>query len=313
MPQKALGSRNRRRRPRLQVMADWLTDRVIRMVLWVLLRFPWRLRLVLAGMLASGVVGRVNGWRRQARENLALIWPDLTPRQTDDLSREVLANIGRSLVELYSPEEFVARVAGEPLTGPGVGHLVEAQAQGRPVLLVTGHIGNYDAMRAALLARGYAVGGLYKRMANRFFNDHYVATIERIGKPLFPKDSTGKRAMIAFLRQGGMLGIVLDQHVSDGVPLLFLGVPAMTALSAAQLALKYDALLLPVYGIRRPDLGFDLIVSEPVPHGDPVAMTQALNDDLAEQVRAHPEQWMWSHRRWRQIGTPPAGQSAGRG
>ena len=87
-----------------------------------------------------------------------------------------------------------------------------------------------------------------------------------------------------------------------------MGEPALTALSAAELALKFDALVVPVYGIRRPDLGFDLIVGQEIPKGNAEEMTQALNDDLEAQVRAHPEQWIWMHRRWRPA---PEGFGAG--
>ena len=66
------------------------------------------------------------------------------------------------------------------------------------------------------------------------------------------------------------------------------------------MALKYDAPLVPVYGLRQPDgLSFRVIVEAPVPPGDPMAMTQALNDSLAALVRRHPEQWFWIHRRWK--------------
>jgi KDO2-lipid IV(A) lauroyltransferase len=66
------------------------------------------------------------------------------------------------------------------------------------------------------------------------------------------------------------------------------------------MALKYDCLLVPVYGIRQPDgLHFTLLVEDAIPHGDPAVMTQALNDSLAAQVMARPEQWFWVHRRWK--------------
>ena len=58
-------------------------------------------------------------------------------------------------------------------------------------------------------------------------------------------------------------------------------------------------LILPTYGIRRPDGGFDLRVEAPIPHSTPEAMTQALNDSLEAQVRAHMDQWLWTHRRWK--------------
>jgi KDO2-lipid IV(A) lauroyltransferase len=106
--------------------------------------------------------------------------------------------------------------------------------------------------------------------------------------------------MVRFLRSGGMLGLLMDQHMGAGEELQFMGRPAMTALSAADLALKYGALVVPTYAVRRPGgLDFDIIIEQPIPHGTPQAMTQAINDSLDRLVRAHPDQWFWIHRRWK--------------
>lgn len=285
-------------RTKLELAQDWVSDRVLRVALWLMLRLPWRARLGLAARFVA-MLAPLMGWSKRIRANLRRILPTLPEKEVARLVRAVPASFGRTMIELYSPEEFRSRIARETLTGPGVAALQEARDQRRPALLVTGHIGNYDAVRAALIDKGFQVGGLYKPMVNRFFNDHYVGTIERIGKPLFPRNRGGMADMLKFLRSGGMLGVVLDQHVSGGVALDFMGQPAMTSLSVAEMALKYNALVVPVYGIRRPDLGFDLVVEAPVPAQDPVQMTQLLNDSLERQVRAHPEQWIWMHRRWR--------------
>ncbi|MCB5412318.1 lysophospholipid acyltransferase family protein [Pseudogemmobacter faecipullorum] len=287
----------------LETIQDWIVDRVLRAALWLMLRFPWGQRLAISAGFVS-LLSHFTSWRRRIRENLALIMPELPQAEVERLVREVPASFGRTMIELYSPEEFSARIAREELKGPGVPALEAAHAQGRAVLLVTGHIGNYDAMRAALITRGYRVGGLYKPMVNRFFNDHYVSTIERIGEPLFPRNRNGMSEMLRFLRSGGMLGVVLDQHMYSGVLLNFMGQPAKTSLSVAEMALKYNALIVPTYGIRRPDLGFDLIVEAPVEAGDPLETTQKLNDSLEAQVRAHPDQWIWMHRRWRPENLP---------
>jgi KDO2-lipid IV(A) lauroyltransferase len=99
-----------------------------------------------------------------------------------------------------------------------------------------------------------------------------------------------------------MVGMLIDQHMGQGTALDFMGQPAMTALSAAELALKYNCLLVPVYGIRQADgLHFDLVVEAPIAPSDAVTMTQALNDSLAAQVRRRPEQWFWVHRRWKAL------------
>jgi KDO2-lipid IV(A) lauroyltransferase len=105
---------------------------------------------------------------------------------------------------------------------------------------------------------------------------------------------------VRHLKDGGQLVLLFDQHVLLAPILDFLGKPARTALSAAELALRYDALLIPFYGIRQKDgLSFETVLEAPIPHSDPVTMTQALNDSLAARVREKPEQWFWVHRRWR--------------
>ena len=277
----------------------WLSDRLIRAALWVMLRLPYRARLAIAAFLMTHVVAPLAGYRQRVRDNLAYVLPDLPKAEVARLLRAVPENMGRTLAELYSGQELVDRLMKEPLSGPGVAALEEAHRMGRPVLLVTGHIGNYDAVRGSLIRRGYRVGGLYREMGNPFFNSHYVKAISQIGTPLFPRGRKGLAEMIRFLRSGGMVGLVLDQHMSDGMPLDFMGRTARTALSAAEMALRYDALVVPTYGIRRPDLGFDVIVEAPIPHASPAEMTQALNDSLERLVRAHMDQWLWTHRRWK--------------
>jgi Kdo2-lipid IVA lauroyltransferase/acyltransferase len=246
------------------------------------------------------VIAPLAGYDARVRDNLALVLPDLAPAEVRRMMRAVPDNVGRTLIEIYSGAEFVARTTATPLQGPGVEALDAAHAAGRPVILVTGHFGNYDASRAALIARGFRVGALYRPMRDAAFNAHYLAAISGIGTPVFPRGRAGLGQMVRFLRGGGMLGMLIDQSMGHGAPLTFFGHPAKTALSAAELALKYDALVVPTYGVRRADgLTFDVIVEQPVPHGDAAAMTQALNDSLEALVRRHPDQWFWIHRRWK--------------
>ncbi|MFN3970523.1 MAG: lysophospholipid acyltransferase family protein [Gemmobacter sp.] len=265
-----------------------------------LLRLPYRWRVPLCGWVMAWVIAPLAGYDRRVRENLALILPDLPRAEVRRLMRAVPANVGRTLIEIYSGAEFVARAAALPLTGEGVAALDAAHAAGRPVILVTGHFGNYDASRAALIARGYRVGALYRPMRDPVFNAQYVAAISGIGTPVFPRGREGLGQMLRFLKGGGMLGMLIDQHMGHGAPLSFFGHTALTALSAAELALKYDALVIPTYAVRRPDgFDFEVTVEAPIPHGTPQAMTQALNDSLEALVRRYPDQWFWIHRRWK--------------
>ena len=190
--------------------------------------------------------------------------------------------------------------AEAPVRGEGYEPLMEATKAGRPVILVSGHMGNYDIVRSALMQRGLKIGGLYRKMNYDGFNDFYVSRITEIGEPLFLRGRRGLAEMVRFLREGNAVAMLIDQHMNSGAALTFFGRPARTALSAAEMALKYDALLVPCYGIRQPDgLSFEVLVKAPVPHTTPEEMTQALNDSLEEQVRAQLDQWLWVHRRWK--------------
>lgn len=269
---------------------------------------PYRWRIPLLGWLGAHVVGPLAGLRGRVRRNLDLIAPDLPPSERARMAQQVPGNMARTLGEIFSGADFVAHATRSEVEGTGLTALHDAHAKGQPVILVTGHLGNYDAARALLLAQGFNVAGFYMPMRNPAFNARYVAAISRIGTPVFARGRDGLAAMLRFLRKGGMVGLVTDHYMAHGALLDFMGQPARTALSAAEIALKYNALLVPVYGIRQPDgLNFRVRIEEPVPHSDPVTMTQALNASLEALVRQNMDQWMWTHRRWKHNQAKDAG------
>ena len=280
---------------------NYLQSLIYRALIGTAMSLPYSKRVPFTGRSVSLVAGLV-GWRKRIRDNLALINPAMPEHEIRKLIQTVPNNVGRTLIEIWSGTEFRERVREIPFTGKGVSALEEAKAENRPVVLITGHFGNYDAPRAALIERGYRVGGLYIPMANGFFNDRYVEAISRIGTPVFERSSSGKgqKEMVRFLKSGGAVGLVADHFMEHGVPIEFLGRPAKTSLNPAKMAIRYDALFVPIYGLRLNDgISFDIIVDEPIPHGDPVEMTRTATASLERLVRRHPEQWFWIHRRWK--------------
>lgn len=289
-------------RATLTDLGDRAQNLVIMALIGLLRSLPYSWRVPFAGWVMRRLIAPVAGYGRRVRENLALIWPDLPQDRVRVITQAVCDNVGRTMAELYSPTEFKAMVAAAPILGAGLTAVHQAQAAGRGVIFVSGHFGNHDVARAVLAAQGKPVAALYRPQRNQHFDRHFAATIRGISEPLFARGRRGLAELVSHLRGGGMVGILIDQHMKKGEPLDFLGHPAMTALSAAEMALKYNSLLVPVYGIRQPDgLHFNLLVEEPIAHSDARTMTQALNDSLAEQVRRNPEQWFWVHRRWKGV------------
>ena len=267
-------------------------------LLWVLHRLDYPTRLRFGGWFFSRVVVRVTQYQRRILQNLALIFPDLTSTEAKKLSQRISQNIGITFTELFSPKDFVQKNTNYNLTGKGFEALKTAQTKGRPAIVVSGHFGNYDVVRTNLIREGLNVGGLYRRMENPYFHDLYIKSISAIGDGLFERGLPGLKGMLKFLRGGGVLAVLIDQRISGGETLNFMGHPAYTSLSIAELALKLEAVVVPAYAVRKPDLSYDIVIEDPIVPSTARQMTQDLNDSLSKQVRAHPEQWFWIHRRW---------------
>lgn len=278
---------------------DWSVDRFARVLLWVSFRLSYARRVPMMGAVFRAL-GGVTGYRARAEAQLEYIYPDMPIGERKRITSAVLDNFGRVLIENYSTLDQLASAARWDPHGPGMDACQTACAEGRSILFVSGHYGNYQAARAAMNVRGYQMGGLYRLMNNPYANAKYIASVEGVGGPAFPRDRRGLAQFVRVLRDGGQVALLIDQYFGDGVQLDFLGKPAPTAISAGEMALKYNALLVPIYAERLENgLDFDVIVEAPIAHTDARTMTQALNDSLTARVHAHPEQWFWVHRRWK--------------
>lgn len=279
---------------------DRLVDVGSRVLVASALAMPYRVRVPFVGWVTSRVIAPLAGWRRRIRDNLALVLPDLPRSEVERIVRNVPDNVGRTLIEIYSGRDFVDRVMDSPLEGPGLGALEAAKDAGRPIVLVTAHIGNYDAARGKLSRTGYPMAALYRPMKNAAFNAHYLRAISGIAEPLFATDVRGIAGFVRHLRDKGIVAIVADVGSRKAPLLEFMGKPAHTPLSAAEWAVKYGADFIPIFALRQRDgLTFRIHVAEPVPHGAPQEMMQRYNDTLEQIVLAYPDQWFWIHRRWK--------------
>jgi Kdo2-lipid IVA lauroyltransferase/acyltransferase len=289
-----------RQRTTIVDLADRLSNAALRGLIGFALVLPYRWRVPMMGWLMAHVIGPAVGYRRRAMDNLALIYPSMPRRARRRIATGVLDNSGRTIIENYSGPDLAHQLRDTVLTGPGVVALADAKATGRAVIFVTAHFGNYEAPRHVLLAMGYSIGGLYRPMSNPYFNSHYVRTMASVSGPIFDKSPGGTLGFARFLKKGGMATILFDVHTSQGTPIDFLGQPALTATSAAEFALRFNALLIPYFGVRQPDgLNFHIELGAPIAHSDPVRMTQTMTELLEDQIAARPALWFWVHKRWK--------------
>ncbi|MEL6640292.1 MAG: lauroyl acyltransferase [Pseudomonadota bacterium] len=280
---------------------DRWSDRILRALLWLMMRLPYTWRVPLMGRLMGRLIGPLSGYRRRARRHLAMVYPNMPPATRKRLATDVCDNFGRTLIENYSWQELGARLSDTTPTGPGVAAVAEAAASGTPVIFVTGHFGNHEAPRHVLTQMGYTIGGLYRPMANAYFNAHYAKTMSSWGGPVFAQGRQGTIGFAKHLKSGGMATLLFDVANAGGENISFLGHPARTALSAAELAIRFNAVVIPYFAVRQADgLSFDIFVEDPITHGPPIQMMQEATRRLEAQVEKHPSQWFWVHRRWKQ-------------
>lgn len=277
-----------------------MTDLALRALIGGALALPYTRRVPLFGALLRRAVGPRAGYRERAERNLSRIHPDMDPATRREIADAVLDNFGRTLIENYSRRAFARHLSRTQAHGAGLPEIAAARAAGRPVLFVTGHFGNHEAPRQVLTRMGYVIGGLYRPAANPYFNAHYARTMTGMSGPVFEQGTRGTRGLARFLKDGGMATLLFDVSDRRGAAIDFLGRPAPTSLAAAELALRFDALLVPYFGTRQPDgLSFDVEVERPIAHGPPEHMMAEATRRLEARVLAHPGQWFWVHRRWK--------------
>jgi KDO2-lipid IV(A) lauroyltransferase len=272
---------------------------LVRVLLGILNIFPFRMRVKIGGAIVGSLIANLRSPRTRIEKNLRKIYPDISLSEVRIIAGTLGRNFGRSFIEILNNHAFQDHPELLHASGPGIEILRDAKANGKGAIIVSGHFGQWESARHFLKSEGIEVGAVYRPSNNHYFDRLFVPQIENAGKPALPSGRSGTMDMVRHIRADGMVAILLDQRYSTGESLNFMGHPAKTSTAAASLALKYDIPMIPVYGIRREDsLDVDIIFEDPIPHTDPITMSQAANDSLAAQVRRNPGQWYWLHNRW---------------
>lgn len=268
-----------------------------------------------AGRLAYRPLGirraTVEGHLRQAFPDRDEAWV----RRTAAAAYAHLGREGLSLLRLYRLGP--ADVVRETRVVEGLEALRSAVEAGTGAVVVTGHFGNWEIGGAAVAARGIPLDVVAQRQANPLFDRLINDARSRLGMRVIYRGRATKETLRS-LREGRVVAFVADQDARRaGVFVPFLGRQASTFRGPAVLALRSGAPLFIATAIRTEDGRHDVrIRSVPMPEeGDPEERTEALTarhaSALEEAVRAHPEQYLWHHRRWKTA--PPEGGKAERG
>jgi KDO2-lipid IV(A) lauroyltransferase len=252
--------------------------------------------------------------RRIALDNLARAYPALPPRARARLARRASQHLGMTLVEL-------ARLLARPLDATldriyleGVDHLRAAMAEHGRALLLTAHLGNWELLAAAHRLAGYPLSIVVRPLDTPWLDTIAERLRRRTGVELIAKRGA-LRPVLDALRRGRMIGILMDQNAArrESVFVDFFGRRASTSRSIALLALRTRTPVIPVFARRNPDGRHTVMIHPPLPQpasngaeAAVVELTARCTLAIERAIREAPEQWLWSHDRWR---TRPAGEA----
>ncbi len=238
---------------------------------------------------------------RKARHNLQRAFPEKEAGEISAILTQVWDNVGRVVAEF----PHLKRIAAERLDIVGGHHVAALRDDGRPGFLVSAHFGGWELSGAIAARLGLPVHVVY-----RAANNPWVETLFRKGRGVaaesfIPKGAEGARRMVEVMRDGGHVGMLVDQKMNDGIAVPFMGRDAMTAPAVARLALKFRC---PIVAGRIERLGgayFRATLEPPIPLPDSGDHQQDVHDVMVHVnatverwVRAQPGQWLWLHRRW---------------
>ena len=189
----------------------------------------------------------------------------------------------------------------------GIDAVGQARGTGGGVIVFTLHVGNWELPGSRVAAEIGGVNALARPVNNPLVREYTTRTREGFGVNVL-STREGVRPMLRALKNGEILGMLIDQHVNRAfVPATFFGRPAATTAVVASLALRTGAPVFAGYSLRQEQSfrhrGYIEGPIELIRTGDRKAdvraNTQMFNDKLEEIVRQHPEQWLWTHRRWK--------------
>ncbi len=290
--------------PKLKAFRNTLLYYAVQVLSLVIRRLPLGVsRFLGRGLGAVGYVV-VRGERAKARHNIALALPELKAADRDRIIRSMFRHLGETLVEMLWIPNLDAQVIRQTTEISGFQPVQALLDQDRGVFVFTGHIGNWEWLASAMAGLGHRVSVLQRERdepeMNRFITELRAhAGIQTIDRG----SASSAKEMLQSMRRSGFLAFLIDQNIrAASVKVPFFGLPALTPIGPARMAIRTESPVVSVFIERRQGKQHIRFLPpiETKRGDDPILLTQRLTRDIENQIRRAPEQWVWMHDRWRE-------------
>ena len=246
--------------------------------------------------------------RTIAKKNILIAFPNFNEKSINEMIDRMWKNIGRIFGEYIHINKFsIIDNSKKKIVFTNRNDVEILKKNNKPIVFFSGHFANFELMAKCLQELGFDIGAIYRPLNNIFLNPIMEFIRKKYICPIqIEKGSNGTKKLIKHISNNNPLALMVDQRLSSSIRVPFFDQPATTTITPAQLAIKYDALLVPVFLKRLEKTNFEFFIEEPLITNqtndydkDIFNITQIMNIKIEEFIKRDPAHWLWSHDRWK--------------
>jgi Kdo2-lipid IVA lauroyltransferase/acyltransferase len=246
-------------------------------------------------------IGPIIKSKNIVKKNLLKFSNNLSDEEKMKITENMWSNYGMTFAEYIFLKKFRKENSHIHIEGEKI--LNEIAINNKPVIFVSGHFANFELMSMEINKKKINLATIYRPL-NNFFLNPYMEYVRRkyVCKNQIKKGRTGVKESIEFIKKNYSIALMIDQRVSEGEKINFFNELCFTTTLPAQLALKYNLNIVPIFIERKDNVLFRMKVYEPIKTSDfknKFEVTKKLNQMLESMIIKNPNQWIWTHNRWK--------------
>ena len=258
------------------------------------------------GSYLAKIFGPLFRSKRIIEKNLKICFKKIDQKEIKRISLGMWDNIGRTFSEYIFLKNF-QKNHNHLIKLNGAEYLDEIKNNKKPVVFVSGHLANFELLGTKLNRYGIRFCAIYRPLNNIFLNPimEYLR-LKYVCPIMIKKGRSNIRELLNKIKSGYSVIIIADQRTSEGKKIEFFNCPALTTTIPAQISLKYNCKIVPLRMERLSDSRFEMTVYKPFEYKktknyekDTCGLTLEINQRLEKMILKKPEQWLWSHNRWK--------------
>ena len=241
--------------------------------------------------------------RNLIKSNILKALPNIDQNEIEIISKKMWGNYGRILAEYVFMKDFRGSKLNNKIKINGQDILEKIKNDDDPVIFVSGHFNNFELMALHIEKSNISLATIYRPLNNKFLN----FIMERVRKKYICKNQikkgiSGTKKLLTFFKKKTSIALMIDQRVSQGIKSKFFNDECFTTTIPAQFVKKFKCKVVPIYIERKHDTNFELTIHNPIEYSNDEtieSITLSLNNLLEKMVMKNPDQWIWSHNRWK--------------